>query len=207
MKTLLSVAALLVPFMALAAPAENTGAVRDESASYRGERRDDRGDNGRNNNPSSGYDRRDDRNDDRRPAPAPVFRREHVDRVINAVFREVLLRDADAAGLRNYRHRLLNEGWTEDRMRAALRDSSEFRGTVVNTIITRAYRDILGRAPDAAGLENYRYRIIARGMTEEGLRNVLIGSDEYRNRLVMIAANDARGANGGGSRNDGRRMR
>lgn len=48
-------------------------------------------------------------------------------------------------------------------------------------IITQAYQEILGRAPDRAGLENYN-ALMDRGWTEAGVREALIRSPEYREK-------------------------
>lgn len=215
MKTILTFAAVLVPLAVWAAPATNLEPVNEPTATIRTDRdaprpadprarekgyapKEDRRGGGRDDRNDDRYDpRRDDRNDPRydrdvdyrRPAPAPRY---DYDRVIRHAYLDILEREPDAAGLRNYRDRMRKDGWTEDRLRAALRDSTEFRSTVVNNMITRSYREILGRAPDVSGLENYRYKIIVRGWSEEGLRNTLLKSAEYRDRMTMLAANNPR---------------
>jgi hypothetical protein len=47
-------------------------------------------------------------------------------------------------------------------------------------IIRRAYEDILGRAPDAAGLRDFRSHIIDRNWSEKMVRDSLRASEEYR---------------------------
>jgi hypothetical protein len=46
----------------------------------------------------------------------------------------------------------------------------------------RAYRDVLGREPDAEGLQYYRGRIIDEGWTEAQVRQDLRRSEEYKTR-------------------------
>jgi len=51
-----------------------------------------------------------------------------------------------------------------------------------NRIVRRAYRDVLGREPDAEGLQYYRGRIIDEGWSEAQVRQDLRRSDEYKTR-------------------------
>lgn len=192
MKTILTFAAALVPLALWAAPAANSDTLTETPATIRADRKASRpvDPRARENGYAPKDDRRgDDRDDHNHGRYEPRY---DYDRVIRHAYLDILEREPDPAGLRNYRDRMRKEGWTEDRLRAALRDSTEFRSTVVNNIITRSYRDILGRAPDANGLENYRYKIIVRGWSEEGLRNTLLKSAEYRDRMTMLAANNPR---------------
>jgi hypothetical protein len=53
----------------------------------------------------------------------------------------------------------------------------------VNNMITRAYREILGRNPDPVGFAGYRREILYRGLTEQGMRQAMLDSPEYRRNL------------------------
>jgi hypothetical protein len=57
-----------------------------------------------------------------------------------------------------------------------------------DAIVRRAYRDILGREPDAEGLRIYRSHIIDRGWTEQQVREALRESAEYKQKNVMTRA-------------------
>ncbi|PTY03764.1 hypothetical protein DB347_21265 [Opitutaceae bacterium EW11] len=48
------------------------------------------------------------------------------------------------------------------------------------TIVRRAYRDVLGRDPDPSGLATYCRMVREEGWTEEQVRNALKASEEYR---------------------------
>lgn len=48
--------------------------------------------------------------------------------------------------------------------------------------IHRAFAEILGRAPDHAGLQHYRHRLLEDGWNYSDLRNDLLRCDEYRKR-------------------------
>ena len=51
-----------------------------------------------------------------------------------------------------------------------------------NGIVRRAYRDVLGREPDAEGLQYYRGRVIDEGWSEAQVRADLRRSEEYKTR-------------------------
>lgn len=95
------------------------------------------------------------------------------------VYREVLGRDPDASGLASYT-RALSRGQTEAELRAELRRSKEGYTLSVTAAITRAYRDILKRDPDPAGLENYRRLVREKAWNEDRIRADLRRSEEFR---------------------------
>jgi hypothetical protein len=110
------------------------------------------------------------------------------ERIVRRAYQDILGRDPDAEGLRTYRSKIIDEGWTEADVRNALRNSDEyargsatsFRTSSADRIIRRAYQDILGREPDAQGLANYRRNIIERGWDEQDVRTALRKSPERR---------------------------
>ncbi|MES2692857.1 MAG: DUF4214 domain-containing protein [Verrucomicrobiota bacterium] len=118
------------------------------------------------------------------PPPPPPVRRVDVRAVDNAIYqayREVLRRNPDPEGLRTYRHRIINEGWTIEQVIAQLQRSSEARNVDPTAAITQAYREVLGRDPDPAGLAHYRAKW-RDGWTQGQIRDDLRRSQEYRNR-------------------------
>jgi hypothetical protein len=129
------------------------------------------------------------------PPPPPVVVREvrppRLDRreaeaIVQRAFREVLNRPADPEGLRTYRDRLMNEGWTERRIIEQLQRSSEARGINADEAIRQAYQDVLGRDPDASGFANYRSKWRA-GWTQGQIRDDLRRSQEGRQTYVKNA--------------------
>jgi len=115
------------------------------------------------------------------PPAVPVFirwERPAAERAIRAAYRDILGRDPDASGLKEYRDRLVRHGWTEDQLRDNLRQSDEFRHRDVDAIVRKVYRDVFGRDPDASGLANYT-RALRHGMSEAELRADLKRSPEY----------------------------
>jgi hypothetical protein len=55
------------------------------------------------------------------------YKKTHVDRAIDAAYQDVLGRKPDAAGRKLYAGKMTNEGWDENKVRAALKDSEEYR--------------------------------------------------------------------------------
>ncbi|HYP17277.1 MAG TPA: DUF4214 domain-containing protein [Opitutus sp.] len=103
-----------------------------------------------------------------------------IDRLIRQSYREVLRREPDEAGLRSYRRLMIEDRWTESQLRDALRQGDEYRG-VVDRIVTKAYRDLLGREPDASGRQSFTEHML-RGWSEEDVRKAIRQSDEFRAR-------------------------
>jgi TorA maturation chaperone TorD len=110
------------------------------------------------------------------------------DRVIRRAYQDILHRAPDEEGLRHYRIEMIDNGWTEQDVREALRKSAE-RDTVkqdsADRIVRRAYQDILGREPDGQGLAKYRNEILRNGWTERQVRDALMKSPEYRQKSAM----------------------
>jgi hypothetical protein len=114
-----------------------------------------------------------------------------VDRIITRAYQDILGRDPDTQGLREYRRRMLDDGWTERQVRDTLRRSTEkaeIDDAEVDRMITRAYRAVLGRAPDASGLANFRTQVRTKGWTESDVRQALRESPEYREKNTMTEA-------------------
>jgi hypothetical protein len=115
------------------------------------------------------------------PPAAPGFiqwERHDAERAVRAAYRDLLNRDPDERGLVDYRDRLTSRGWTEDQLRDAIRQSSEYRNRDVSAILRRVYRDVLRRDPDPAGAAKYA-RALRDGMSESELRAELLRSREY----------------------------
>jgi TorA maturation chaperone TorD len=117
------------------------------------------------------------------------FRTASADRIIRRAYQDILGREPDAAGLRNYRRAILEEGWDEHDVRQALIRSPERRQQRTSTssaqateMVRRAYRGILGREPDAGGMSHYTAKILLERWTEEDVAQALRDSDEYREK-------------------------
>jgi hypothetical protein len=105
--------------------------------------------------------------------------------IITRGYEDILGRKPDPAGMRSYRKHIIEEGWSEQDVREALRQSPEYKSTARRTtsadrIIKRAYQDVLKRKPDASGLETYRRAILEDGWDEQDVRKALRRSEERR---------------------------
>lgn len=111
----------------------------------------------------------------------------NVEQVIRRAYQDILQRDPDTAGMRTYRSRMIDDGWSEQDVRQALRESPEFRELNTMTparaqeIVRQAYLTVLRREPDDAS-RGYVEAIYRRKMTREQLERELRNSPEYRSR-------------------------
>jgi hypothetical protein len=126
-----------------------------------------------------GRDRDGDRGPRPRPQPPVVV---DYEKVIRRAYQDVLERDADEFGLRQYRSFMIERGWTEVQVRDHLRRSEEYRGPVMTRRLNRLYREVLGRDVDPRGFDHYRNKIIEHGWGDEDIRRDLRSSAEFRNR-------------------------
>lgn len=125
-----------------------------------------------------------------RPASRPRYDARTADMIVQRAFREVLDRSPDPEGLRTYRQRLMYEGWTERDVIQQLQRSPEARAVDADAAIANAYREVLGREPDANGLAHYRAKW-REGWTQGQIRDDLRRSNESRNtqyRVVITRA-------------------
>jgi TorA maturation chaperone TorD len=131
---------------------------------------------------ADGWTERDIRNDLRSRNQKRVSPRE-ADRIIRRAYQDLLFREPDAEGLRTYRREMLDNGWTEQDVRQALRKSPEYataRGQSAERLVRRVYKELLLREPDAAGLRDYRREMLDNDWTEQDLRKAIRESPEYR---------------------------
>ena len=111
----------------------------------------------------------------------------NVEQVIRRAYQDILQRDPDPAGMRTYRSRMIDDGWTEQNVRQALRESPEYRELNTMTmakaqdIVRQAYLSVLKREPDA-GARGYVEAVYRRTMTQQQVERELRNSPEYRNR-------------------------
>jgi hypothetical protein len=127
---------------------------------------------------SGRFDDRSSRDNRRGPDPDVTVRR---------AYQDILQRDPDPAGLRMYRSHIIDDGWTEEQVRAALRSGPEYRELTTMTrpkaqeIVRRAYLAALKREPDA-GAEGYVNNVLRNKWSQEDVERELRKSPEYRNK-------------------------
>jgi hypothetical protein len=111
----------------------------------------------------------------------------NAERIVRRAYQDVLGRDPDPEGMRNYRSRIIDDNWTEQQVRDDLRRSAEFRDRSTMTpqrateIVRRAYLSVLNREPDQ-GSQAYVQRVLRENWTEEDVARELRRSPEYRQR-------------------------
>ena len=101
--------------------------------------------------------------------------------IVARAYEDILGRKVDKAGMRMFRSKIIDNGWTEEQVRDALRNSPEYTKQGADDIIKRAYEDIFNRQPDPAGLKLYREKISKDGWSEKQIRDNMRGSQEYKN--------------------------
>jgi Peptidase inhibitor family I36 len=110
-----------------------------------------------------------------------------ADRIVRRAYQDILGRDPDTAGLRLYRSRVIDDGWSEEQVREALRSSPEFRQKNTMTrakaeeIVRRAYLSVFKRAPDA-GSRGYVDRVLRDHWTQQDVERELRNSPEYHRK-------------------------
>ncbi|MET0553328.1 MAG: hypothetical protein ABW221_09840 [Vicinamibacteria bacterium] len=130
---------------------------------------------------------REDRRDDRRDRRDDRRDSREVERVVRRAYQDVLDREPDSAGLRLYRSRMIDDDWSEQDVREALRKSPEYREKSRMTrpraeeIVRRAYRSVLNRDPDS-GSRGYIDKVLYEKWTEADVERELRKSPEYRRR-------------------------
>jgi hypothetical protein len=113
-----------------------------------------------------------------RPSPPPA----DPERIIKAVFVDLVGRPADAGERRDFARRIVDEGWDERMLRNHLQQDRRYRGEIAEHWVRRAYREVLQRDPDPSGLDFYRRRVLDRGWSEADVRHALRQSDEFKGR-------------------------
>ena len=103
-------------------------------------------------------------------------------RAVTAAYQDVLGRKPDAAGLSELRSKMVDENWSEQQVRAALKTSDEYKKLHIDHVIKAAYEDLLGREPDAGGRKLYTEKMTKDGWDEAKVRAELKMSDEYKKK-------------------------
>jgi hypothetical protein len=93
---------------------------------------------------------------------------------VEAVYRAVLNREADLAGLANWTNLLNSGAMSRFQVVQGIRNSPEH----FTQEVTAFYETLLGRAPDSAGLQNW-VQLLQGGMREEQIAFYFLNSPEY----------------------------
>jgi TorA maturation chaperone TorD len=134
-----------------------------------------------------GWSEEDVRADLRKSPEYREVQRKSAERIVRRAYQDILEREPDAEGLRDYTRRILRDGWSEREVRVALQKSPEYRERNAMTpqkaeqIVRSAYRNVLKRDPDPEGLRTYTGRVLRDKWTQSRVESELRRSDEYRN--------------------------
>jgi hypothetical protein len=111
-----------------------------------------------------------------------------AERIVRRAYQDILGRDPDQSGMREYRSHIIDEGWTESQVRDALRRSPEYRERNNTTsraraedIVRRAYRSVLNREPDPDA-RSWVDRVMRDHWSQQDVERELRKSPEYRNK-------------------------
>jgi hypothetical protein len=107
-----------------------------------------------------------------------------VERVIRRAYQDILDREPDRDGMRLYRSRMIDDGWSEKDVRDALRKSPEYRTVTrenAQETVRKAYLSVLGREPDA-GSSGYVNKVMRERWSQADVERELRKSPEYRNK-------------------------
>jgi len=135
--------------------------------------------------PAKRPDRYGDLNDDQRGRDR---RGEDPDRIVRRAYQDILGRAPDEAGLRQYRSRIIDDGWNEEQVRTSLRNSPEYREKTTMTrakaegIVRSAYLAVLKREPDAEGSAGYVNSVLRDNWSQQDVERELRKSEEFRTR-------------------------
>jgi len=110
-----------------------------------------------------------------------------ADGIVRRAYQDLLGRDPDDAGLRQYRARIIDDNWNERQVRDSIRSSPEYRERTTMTIpkaqqiVRQAYLNVLKREPDP-GSQGYVDRVFRDHWSQEQVENELRKSPEFRQK-------------------------
>jgi hypothetical protein len=118
-----------------------------------------------------------------------------AERIVRRAYEDVLGREPDPIGMREYRSHIIDEGWTESQVRDALRRSREYRErnteryterdsmspARAQEIVRRAYLSVLEREPDPDS-RSWVDHVLRDHWTQQDVERELRKSPEYRNK-------------------------
>jgi hypothetical protein len=120
-------------------------------------------------------------------AVRPAISSREADRIVQRAYEDLLDRAPDDRGMRQYRTRIVDDGWTETQVRDDIKKSPEYRERMTMTpakaeeIVRRAYQNVLKRDPDA-GARSYVNKVLRDKWTQGDVERELRKSPEYRKR-------------------------
>jgi len=106
---------------------------------------------------------------------------------VKRVYQNVLGRPPDPGGLEHWVGQLA-AGMTRGQMMVQFSESPEYRNLIANEVyVTMLYSGMLRRAPDPGGF-SYWVGSLDNGVSIQGLIDLFVGSQEYRNRFLQAGS-------------------
>jgi hypothetical protein len=119
--------------------------------------------------------------------PSSVVSSRDAERIVQRAYQDVLGRNPDPDGMRIYRSHMVDDGWSEAKVRESLHDSPEYREKMTMTypkaqeVVRQAYLSVLKREPDP-GAAGYVDKVLRSHWTQADVERELRKSPEYRKR-------------------------
>jgi hypothetical protein len=95
--------------------------------------------------------------------------------LIHSLYQDILVRTPDKGGVNTWRNYLIGQGWPTLSVANAILYSDEYYLQRIDA----AYREVLGREPDASGRADWLRRMQARQVSVDDIRMTFTGSLEY----------------------------
>ena len=102
-----------------------------------------------------------------------------VEYIIEEIFRDELRRDVDHDSMRKYRRLMIDEGWSERRVREDLAHQPQMSRMDLEKVVVRAYEDLLDKRPSTPERDRYVELMLNRHWDERKLRDSIKRSREY----------------------------
>lgn len=105
---------------------------------------------------------------------------EEVEIIIEDIFREEMNRDVDDDSMRKYRRLMIDDGWSERRVRNDIMKNPVMDRQEIETVVVRAFEDLLNRRPKPRERDSYVDDMIRYRWDELKVRDTIKRSREYR---------------------------
>ena len=115
-----------------------------------------------------------------------------TDDMVRRAFQDSLNRSPIPEELARYRSKILDSGWSEEKLRSELRKQKDTRADTQrrrDEIINNAYMAVLGRGADESGLLTYRKLVGDKNWSQSQVEQDLRNSPEYKNKHKSSGSN------------------
>jgi hypothetical protein len=118
--------------------------------------------------------------------------------IVRNAYNDLLGRDPDPDGLKTFRDHILNDGWSKEDVRKAIKQSPEYSLRQAEMVVRRAFRDALDRDPTSSDMRKYKPLVENQGWTEDDIKRDLRhsstpASDDSPDAIIRRAYRDLLG--------------